>query len=150
MSASPKRVSDESEIADVLAAYTAAIHAKDASAAAALYTRDVVAFDLAPPLRQQADEVRDPSHMQQWFDTWRGAIESRSRDLEIAVGGSIAYAFALQHMTGTKVDGEQVDLWFRTTACLRIEKGSWKIAHVHNSVPFAMDGSGRALLDLKP
>jgi hypothetical protein len=29
-------------------------------------------------------------------------------------------------------------------------RGQWKITHVHNSVPFAMDGSGRALLDLKP
>jgi hypothetical protein len=25
-----------------------------------------------------------------------------------------------------------------------------KIRHIHNSVPFAMDGSGKALLDLKP
>lgn len=28
--------------------------------------------------------------------------------------------------------------------------GGWKIAHGHSSVPFAMDGSFRALLDLKP
>jgi hypothetical protein len=27
---------------------------------------------------------------------------------------------------------------------------AWKIAHVHSSVPFAMDGGDRALLDLKP
>ena len=53
-------------------------------------------------------------------------------------------------MTGTKKDGEQVDLWFRATAGFRRERGHWKITHVHNSVPFAMDGSGRALLDLKP
>jgi len=53
-------------------------------------------------------------------------------------------------MTGTKKDGEQVSLWFRATACLRREDGGWKITHVHNSVPFAMDGSDRALLDLKP
>ena len=53
-------------------------------------------------------------------------------------------------MTGTKTDGEQVDLWFRATACFRREDGAWKITHVHNSVPFAMNGSDRALLDLRP
>ena len=62
----------------------------------------------------------------------------------------IAYAFGLRHMTGTKTDGERADLWFRATACLRREDSGWRIAHVHNSVPFAMDGSDRALLDLEP
>jgi ketosteroid isomerase-like protein len=53
-------------------------------------------------------------------------------------------------MTGTKTDGQKVDLWFRATACLIRRTGRWRIEHVHNSVPFAMDGSYRALLDLKP
>jgi len=53
-------------------------------------------------------------------------------------------------MTGTKTDGARGDLWFRATACFRREDGAWKITHVHNSVPFAMDGSGCALLDLRP
>jgi ketosteroid isomerase-like protein len=66
------------------------------------------------------------------------------------VGDDVAYAVALHHMTGTKTDGTQVDLWFRATACLRREDGAWKITHIHNSVPFAMDGSNRALLDLTP
>jgi ketosteroid isomerase-like protein len=53
-------------------------------------------------------------------------------------------------MTGTKTDGEEVDLWFRATACFRREDGRWRITHMHNSVPFAMDGSGKALLSLRP
>jgi ketosteroid isomerase-like protein len=54
----------------------------------------------------------------------------------------------LQHITGTKTDGEEVDLWFRATACFRRE--DWRITHMHNSVPFSMDGSGKALLSLRP
>jgi ketosteroid isomerase-like protein len=53
-------------------------------------------------------------------------------------------------MTGTKIDGEKVELWFRATACFRRDDGQWRITHMHNSVPFAMDGSDKALLDLKP
>ena len=144
------RSDDETQISNLLDGYAAAIRAKDARAAIAHYTRDVVAYDLAPPLRVQSADVRDPDNIQQWFDTWNGPIASEGRGLEIVVGGDVAYAFALRHMTGTKKDGEHVDLWFRATACFRREDGAWKIAHIHNSVPFAMDGSGKALLDLKP
>jgi len=53
-------------------------------------------------------------------------------------------------MTGTKTNGEKVELWFRATACFRRDNGECRITHMHNSVPFAMDGSERALLYLKP
>ena len=56
----------------------------------------------------------------------------------------------MRHLTGTKRDDKDVDLWFRATACFRRERGRWRITHMHNSVPFAMDGTGKALLDLKP
>lgn len=145
-----KLPNDRAQIEHVLHTFTAALRAKDARAAVAVYTRDAVAYDLAPPLRIEAMDLRDPHYIQQWFDTWDGPIVSEPHDLEIEVGDGIAYALALIHMTGTKADGKQVDLWFRSTACFRREDGDWKIAHVHNSVPFAMDGSDRALLDLKP
>lgn len=141
---------NEAAIIALLRRYTDAIRAKDAQAVVALYARNAIAYELAPPLSLDARTVRDPSYIQQWFDTWDGPIESVGRDLEVVAGDDIAYALGLRHMTGTKRDGEQVDLWFRATMCLRREDGEWRITHVHNSVPFAMDGSGRALLDLKP
>jgi ketosteroid isomerase-like protein len=134
----------------VLDALEGAIRKRDAAAAVAVYAEDAVAYDLAPPLRIEGRALRDPAGIQAWFDTWAGPIESKPHRLTIRVGGDIAYAFGLRHMSGTKVGGEKVDLWFRSTACLVREQGGWKIAHVHDSVPFAMDGSNRALLDLTP
>ena len=141
---------DVVRIEKVLDELARAIRSRDAAAAVAVYAEDAVAYDLAPPLSIESRQLRDPADIQAWFDTWAGPIESKARDLTIRVGGDVAYAFGLRHMTGTKSDGEEVDLWFRATACLLRRHGDWKIAHVHNSVPFAMDGSGRALLDLKP
>ena len=46
--------------------------------------------------------------------------------------------------------GGAVDFWMRSTLGFRKSQGVWKIAHGHSSVPFAMDGSFRALLDLQP
>lgn len=141
---------DVAQIRALLDELTAAIRNRDAAAAVAVYAEDAVAYDLAPPLRIEGRALRDPAGIQAWFDTWAGPIESKPHRLTIRVGGDIAYAFGLRHMTGTKSGGEKVDLWFRATACLVREPGGWKIAHVHDSVPFAMDGSDRALLDLVP
>ena len=141
---------DEIRITELLDAFTAALRAKDARAAIACYAEDVVAYDLAPPLRVEGAAMRDAGYLQHWFDGWASPIVSKGHDLQIAVGGDVAYAHGLRHMTGTKKDGEKVALWFRATAGFRRERDQWKIAHMHNSVPFGMDGSGRALLDLKP
>ena len=141
---------DEQRIRDVLTDFTAAIRDRNADEAIALLAADAVTFDLAPPLRMGPTETHDPVRLEEWFATWESPIVSESRDLTVEVGHDVAYAFGEQHMTGKKMGGEEVDLWFRATACFRREAGRWRIAHMHNSVPFAMDGSERALLDLKP
>jgi ketosteroid isomerase-like protein len=141
---------DEREIRGVLADFTRALHDKDAERAIAPLAEDEVTFDLAPPLRIDPAATHDPAALEEWFDTWRSPIVSESVDLKVDVGGDVAYAYGVQHMTGTKKDGEEVDLWFRATACFRREAGRWRITHMHNSVPFAMDGSAKALLDLRP
>jgi ketosteroid isomerase-like protein len=141
---------DEKRIRALLDEFADAIHDRDAAAAIALYADDVVTYDLAPPLAIEGPELHEPGRMQEWFDTWASPIESRPQRLTIRVGGDVAFAFTLQHMTGKKTDGYEVDLWFRATACFVRRRGEWKIAHMHNSVPFAMDGSLRALTDLKP
>ena len=141
---------DEGEIRALLADLALAIRNKDAAGAIAPLAENAVAFDLAPPLRMGPESTHDPAGLEEWFRTWQTPIVSESHYLTVAVGDDLAYAYGLQHMTGTKTDGEDVDLWFRATVCFAREGGRWRITHMHNSVPFAMDGSGRALLDLKP
>jgi ketosteroid isomerase-like protein len=41
-------------------------------------------------------------------------------------------------------------IWFRHTLGFRKIRGKWKIPHEHESVPFYMDGSFKAAVDLKP
>ena len=144
-----KRPNDETQIRQLLDDYAEAIRNKDEEVALSFYADDVVCFELAPPLMFQSPQDVDGG-FQAWFDTWQSPIESESHDLRIAVDGDVAFAHALRRMAGIKKDGERVDLWYRATCGLRREKGEWKIVHVHNSVPFYMDGSLRAAVDLKP
>jgi ketosteroid isomerase-like protein len=127
-----------------------AVYDKDPKAAVACLSDDAVAFDLSPPLQQAPAGSDGTGNLQQWFDTWQGPIRIEDRDMRIEADGDVAWSHALRHMTGTKTDGEAVDLWFRGTMCFRRSNGDWRVTHIHDSVPFAMDGSGRALLDLKP
>jgi ketosteroid isomerase-like protein len=128
----------------------AAITARDARRAVAQLAPDVVSFGLAPPLRYAGDEARDPEGVEGWFQTWAGPIGYDIGDPVIEVAGDVAFCHGLTHMTGTKTDGDQVDLWFRSTVGLRRTAAGWQITHAHDSTPFYMDGSGRAATDLTP
>jgi ketosteroid isomerase-like protein len=143
-------VADRDEILTLIEARIEAMHRKDAAAALATLAEDVVAFELAPPLAMPAEAVRDPAAMQAWFDGFDGPIEIECRDLAIERGGDIALAHSLNRMRATRKGGAPVDFWMRSTLGFRRIDGAWKISHGHSSVPFAMDGSFRALLDLKP
>ena len=141
---------NDQDVQALLERYQQAINRKDAAATVACYSDDVVAYDLAPPLSQGPEIVRDSRYAQEWFDTWKGPLESAERDTVFRVEGDVAYVYALRQMRGTKTGGQKVALWFRSTSICRRVDSAWKIVHIHNSTPFAMDGSGKALLDLEP
>jgi ketosteroid isomerase-like protein len=140
----------QNQIRALLNDRAAAITARDARAAVAHYAPEVVSFSLAPPLRYAGDVVRDPAGLEGWFQTWDGPIGYDIGEPVIEAGDDIAFCHGLTHMTGTKTDGEGVDLWFRSTVGLRRTAAGWQITHEHDSTPFYMDGSGRAATDLRP
>lgn len=141
---------DEAAIRKAIGAYTAAIRAKDAAGIIATYADDLALYDLAPPLMQASQAVRDAASLQQWFDTWDGPIQLDQGQIHIEAGNDLAATWSLCHLSGVKVGEGAQSLWFRSTIVLRRDGGAWKIAHIHESVPFAMDGSGKALLELTP
>jgi PhnB protein len=112
------------------------------------YGAEPALFTLAPPLRTENDD--DGSGLQDWFDTWSGKLSFEVRDLTIVAGSDVAFCHCLTRMSGTKVGGQENAIWFRQTLGLRREDGAWKIVHEHQSVPFYMDGSMKAAVDLQP
>jgi ketosteroid isomerase-like protein len=140
------KTTNEAAIRNLIDQRADALRARDVDGVVSCRTADYAQYSLAPPL----SHVSDPGSLSAWFATWRGPIGTEVRDLTIVVSGDSAYSFGLSHMTGTKISGEEVDLWFRETLGFRKVGGNWKIAHEHSSVPFYMDGSFRAAVDLKP
>ena len=111
------------------------------------FASEAVIFDLAPPLRHKLDIPG----LTAWLDSWDGPVSLETRDVIIAADGDLAFCYGLCKVsTRTKPDGQHTEWWQRITTCLKWIDGIWKIVHEHTSVPFHMDGSFRAAVDLKP
>lgn len=139
----------ETEIRAVIGERVAALRAKDAVRATAFLTEDLVAFELAPPLALPPGAAADVQGLAAWLSNF-AEIDVEVRDLAIEGGDRVAFARALHHLTGTRTDGRPVSLWMRSTLGFRRVASGWRIAHAHTSVPFYMDGSFRAAVDLEP
>jgi PhnB protein len=136
----------ESRVQGTIEARANAIRSKDVQGAFAHFTKDSVGYLLDPPLQQSPIK----EDLAGWFATWRGPIGYEISNLNITVGDDVAYAHGLCRLTGSRTDGEDTDVWFRETFCLRKINDQWLITHLHQSVPFYMDGSFKAAVDLKP
>jgi PhnB protein len=128
-----------------------ALRNKDANGVLSHHAPRLIHFSLAPPLLSTASDAKGlNAWWSAWFATWQGPIGYEIRDLSVTVGQNVAFSHSLNRMHGTKTDGVKADLWFRQTLCFVKLDGGWKIAHEHESVPFYMDGSYKAAVDLKP
>jgi ketosteroid isomerase-like protein len=149
MTAKNSKATDQAQIRQIMDNCAEAVRSKDVDGIMSHYATDIVVFDLAPPLQYRgADECR--KNWEAWFPTFRGPIGYELHGLEIAASKDLAFCHSFNRITGTRTDDEKTDVWVRATVCCRKLDGQWKIVHEHQSVPFYMDGSYRAAVDLKP
>lgn len=150
MTMEPVRTIDEAAIRRLVEHQAKAIRAKDVDGVLSCYAPDVVQFDLAPPLVIAGAAAHDRTLLEGWFSTFTGAVGYELGETAIAVDGDLAYCHGLARISGSRTDGEETDVWVRATMCFRRIGGTWKVTHEHRSVPFYMDGSLKAAVDLHP
>lgn len=144
-----RKATDEADIRRLVDSWVQALRAKDVNGVMSHYASDIVAFDLAPPLQYEGTDAYR-KNWEAWFPTFRGPIGYEIRDLSVAASDDTAFCHSFNRITGTRTDNAKTDVWVRATVCFRKFDGKWKIVHEHQSVPFYMDGSDRAALDLRP
>ncbi|HYZ55972.1 MAG TPA: nuclear transport factor 2 family protein [Streptosporangiaceae bacterium] len=149
---------DEGQIRVLLADMEAGYRAKDAEQIVAHYAPDIVLYSLAPPLRTHAGgqhsigggrkaDMTTADGVRTWLAGFGNQpMDYEIRDVNVAVGGDVAYAHGLSRMGSLGT----FTLWFRFTAGLRKSDGIWQITHIHASVPFYMDETMKAAVDLAP
>jgi uncharacterized protein (TIGR02246 family) len=139
----------EREIRGWINSWTKAFSAKDVDTVMELYTDDVVAYDVVPPL-QYIGKAAYRADYQQFFSQYEDDLHVEVRDLHVGVNGELAYATGLEMISGTLKHGQKKsNTWVRFTSLYRKLNGKWLDFHDHVSVPADIE-SGKALLDLKP
>jgi uncharacterized protein (TIGR02246 family) len=140
---------DECQIRQLIDNWSKALRAKDIAGLMTSYTSDIMLFDLAPPLRYVGIDAYQ-QNLEEWFQSFRGAVGYDISNLSITVGDDVAFSHSLNRITGVRTGGERTDVWVRATVGYRKLGGKWKIIHEHFSTPFEMTPPYKASLDLKP
>lgn len=142
---------NEEQIKDLREKLTDALRAKDSKGVIEQFAEESVMFLLAPPLQFKTGEnAPEINGIEEWFKTFEGEVGYEVKEFAVTAGETTAFCHSLNRITGSRKDGEETDIWVRETLGLRKIKGVWKIMHQHQSVPFYMDGSAKAAIDLKP
>ncbi len=148
MTVEEHKKNDEAEIKRVIEGGVEAFRTMDIDGVMSIYARELVSFDLVPPLRY----VGKGEYRKRWeetFSSFQGPIDYEMHDLDITTGDDVAFGHSLNRLSGTMNNGQKTDLWVRWTACFRKMNSKWLIVHTHVSVPVDLENR-KAVLDLKP
>jgi ketosteroid isomerase-like protein len=148
----------ETQVRELLADLEMSYRSKDADRIVSHDAPEIVMFDLAPPLRHRPGDTTDigggrevdmttAEGVRTWLAGFGDAeFEYETKDLQVVSGDEVAFAYCLARIGSPG----RFSLWHRLTIGLHKREGKWQIVHTHASVPFYMDDSGRAALDLVP
>ena len=142
------KVLDEVQIGKIMDDRIEAVRTKDVKTAVSNLSSDILSFDVIDPLQQVGSDA-SRKRAEAWFGSFQGTIGYEIRDLSITAGDDVAFAHGLSHVSATRKDGGELDMWWRTTVCFSKVEDKWLVVHEHNSVPFDVE-SGKASLGLKP
>ncbi|MFI2293496.1 YybH family protein [Isoptericola sp. NPDC019571] len=138
----------EHAIRQLLGSLVGALRAKDLDAVREIYARDVVSFDVEPPLQHVGIDAKLRNRVQV-FDAF-ATVDYELRDLALTVDEHVAFGHAFGRLSGTLADGTPVPgTWVRGTFGLRRDGERWLVAHDQVSVPVDVR-TGAAAVDLEP
>ena len=110
-----------------------AIRDKDIDRLMTFYARDVVVFDVRPPLDTRgADAYRQ--NFERWFEAFDGPLGFEHHNLRVVAGESTAFCHYLALVVGGK-PGRTTGYWARGTTCFERRDGEWLVTHEHISMP---------------
>jgi uncharacterized protein (TIGR02246 family) len=116
--------------------FTAAFNARDTGAIMALYVPDqsLIVFDASEPLQYTGADA----YTKDWNDFWAmfpGKATFTMSDLDITVGGNVAYSHSIQHASMKDKKSKKMEMTVRVTDGYKKINGQWLISHEHVSVP---------------
>jgi uncharacterized protein (TIGR02246 family) len=130
------KAQDQADIRALEDRFLTAFKAKDINAIMACYVPDqsLIVFDAVPP-RQYTGAPAYRKDFEDFFAAYPGPFDGTLSDLDITVGGDVAYGHSIQHASLTDKAGKKLEVTVRVTDGYRKINGQWLISHEHVSVP---------------
>jgi uncharacterized protein (TIGR02246 family) len=125
---------DEVAIRNLVENWASAVRRRDLSAILLNHSRDILMFDVPPPLESRGLEA----YKRTWelFFSWaHDPVVFSISEMSVTAGDDVAFVTALMHCAGTEVTGEHIELKFRLTIGLRKIDKQWIVMHEHHSIP---------------
>ncbi len=129
---------DQGRIRELVENWARSVRAMDIDGILARHSRDIVLFDVVPPLQWKGIEAYRKSW--EFFFPWfkdRGVFEIH--ELDVTAGAEVAFCHGLIRCAGTEPKGKWVEVEVRLTICLRKIDGEWTVTHEHHSEPSPID-----------
>ena len=137
--AAETKAKDEADIKALEDRFVAAFKAKDVNAIMKTYVADqsLIVFDLAPPRQfTGADAYR--KDWEGYLTAFPGPWDMTLSDLDVTVGGDVAYGHSIQRVSFTDKAGKKAEVTTRLTDGYRKINGQWLVSLEHVSVPVDM------------
>lgn len=131
---------DTEDIKALESRFAAAVKAKDVNAIMAVYVPDqsLVVFDIVPP-RQYVGAEAYRKDWEALLGMFPGPLEFSISDLDVTVGGNVAFGHSIQALSLTDKNGKKLEMNGRVTDGYKKVNGQWLIAHEHVSVPLDLE-----------
>jgi len=124
----------EAQIRPLIEAWAKAVRAQDIDGIMANHARDILLFDVPPPVQLRgADAYRKSWH--RFFEWFQGSGVFGIGELKVNAGDDVAFCHGLIRCGGTETNGQKVELTVRLTVGLRRIDGQWMVMHEHHSEP---------------
>ncbi|HEY1959306.1 MAG TPA: nuclear transport factor 2 family protein [Polyangiaceae bacterium] len=135
---SEENLSEETRIKHLLEAWADAVRRHDLPAILAHHERDIVMFDVPPPLQCRGIEAYERT-WELLFRYHKPGTAFDIEELEVVAGRDVAFAIAIMRCgpDSSSNPADKDGFQFRLTVGLRKVDGAWRIAHEHHSVPAA-------------
>lgn len=114
-----------------------AIRDKDVDRLMSFYARDVVVFDVRPPLDTLGRDAYR-KNFERWFAMSEGPLSFVFKDLRVVPGEHTAFCHYLAMVVGSRPQGRTSGYWIRGTTCFERRDGAWLVTHEHISMPASM------------
>ncbi len=118
------RAVDEAQIRALIDDRAKAVRHKGVNGATSSVAPDMLSFDVVNPLQHIGSDAAR-KRAEEWFSSFQDPIGYEIRDLSITAGDDLAFSHGLSHVSATRTDGGQLDMWWRTTVCFRKIDSKW-------------------------